>query len=334
MREVLLIADPHHPLRVTQRQYDNARQSSGLGHTPRADKLVERYGLPWRRLLLTVIRDEDAARTIARATHATVRLVLTRLEAVAALRAAARHLNTDQLTPVSYEEARKQLDASVRRRHLHGRSVTPLPSVDVIRAKFSFPDLATDAGLRVVPRDSQRLMPRSEAVILFIEHCGFLPRQLDLCWFASPPHPARRQRARASSSRDHCRSGAGQPARAVVPGEEPEPAASGLEAPGSARQRRAIACSPGLPGGQPTGVRRRGDPRGPPAGVRPHRARRPSHPGALPRALRRASPAKPLGYPETRTQAPHQLRGAGARGRCRAGQRDRGPVGSVTHAQR
>lgn len=59
-----------------------------------------------------------------------------------------------------------------------------MPALGVIRDKFSFTEVAAAAGLVITPRTTRSLLPRSEAVILFVEHCGFLPRQADLAWFA------------------------------------------------------------------------------------------------------------------------------------------------------
>lgn len=184
MREVLVTVTRTNEVAVTQREYDRARIASGYARTPRADKLAARFGLPWARLVSIVREDENAARAIARAAHVQDRSVLTRTEAIAALRAAARHLRTDQLSPAEYERARRDLDETVHRRRIHGRPAAALPALAVIRDKFEFAEIAATAGLTVPRRAEQALMPRRDAVALFIGHCGFVPRQLDLAWFA------------------------------------------------------------------------------------------------------------------------------------------------------
>lgn len=185
MRAVLAAAQPAGTGSVTQRAYGAARVQAGYADTPRADKLVLRFGLPWGRLVAIVSTDPDAPRTIARATSPPVRSVLTEAETVDALQTAAQHLGASELSPARYEQARRALNAATARRHLHGRAAAPMPSVDVIREKFSFAAVVADAGLAVAARREQRLMTRAAAVTLFIEHCGFVPRQLDLRWFAS-----------------------------------------------------------------------------------------------------------------------------------------------------
>lgn len=185
MRSVLAVTPPSRTGGVTQRAYDAARIDAGYAETPRADKLVRRFNLRWARLVAIVATDPDALRTIARSASPAVRSVLTESEVVNALLTAAHYLGADELSPASYEQARCALNAAIARRHRHGRAAAPLPSVDVIREKFSFAAVVADAGLAVAARREQRLMTRAAAVTLFIEHCGFLPRQLDLRWFAT-----------------------------------------------------------------------------------------------------------------------------------------------------
>ncbi|HST54462.1 MAG TPA: hypothetical protein VLJ42_01030 [Solirubrobacteraceae bacterium] len=182
MREV--VATTQQRATVTQQSYNQARREIGFGHTPRADKLAARYGMEWSALVRVIGAEELRARTIARATHSREREVLTTAEAVFALQAVARRLATEEITPTIYEHERQAINAEVRRRYRHGSAAVPLPSVDVLREKFEFAEIMDAAGLRYAERAAQRLMPRASAVLLFLEHCGFLPGQQDLRWFA------------------------------------------------------------------------------------------------------------------------------------------------------
>ena len=58
MRDVLSVADPERPERVTQRAYNVAREQAGHGGTPRAEKLAEQFGIPWVRLIAAVRAEE------------------------------------------------------------------------------------------------------------------------------------------------------------------------------------------------------------------------------------------------------------------------------------
>lgn len=50
---------------------------------------------------------------------------------------------------------------------------------------MSFPEAVEAAGLRVKGKAVRGFMPRTEAVRLFVEHCGFVPRTEDLRFFAT-----------------------------------------------------------------------------------------------------------------------------------------------------
>ncbi len=184
MRAVIQAADPSTPATVTQRAYNEARCHIGFGHTPRAEKLTGRYGVEWAPLVRMVSTEELPARTIARASHVREREVLTTAEAVFAFQAVGRRLGTDEITPALYEQGRQTINREVGRRYRHGSAAMPLPSLDVVREKFAFTEIAAAAGLRCAERAVQRLMPRAHAVLLFVEHCGFQPGQEELRRFA------------------------------------------------------------------------------------------------------------------------------------------------------
>lgn len=184
MHAVIHAADPSTPATVTQQAYNDARCRIGFGHTPRAENLPARYGVEWAPLVRMVSADELPARTIARASHVRGREVLTAAEAVFAFQAVARRFGADEITPALYEQGRQAINREVSRRHQHGSAALPLPSLGVVREKFAFTEIAAAAGLRCAERTVQRLMPRAQAVLLFVEHCGFQPGQEELRRFA------------------------------------------------------------------------------------------------------------------------------------------------------
>lgn len=182
MREVLLAANAEH---TTQRQYDAARTRVGVTPTPRAQRLAQRFGVSWPTLARIAVLEQDPTRAAARVGKRQMRAVLTRAESTTALQTAARRLDTSELSPASYERTRLAINGEIAARHLHGRAVKPLPSVDVLRERFVFGELLVAAGLTLAAPGAKPLLSRSAAIVLFVEHCGFLPRQQDLRWFAS-----------------------------------------------------------------------------------------------------------------------------------------------------
>lgn len=182
-REVLLAANPEHPEAVTQRAYDAARAAVGHAATPRADQLVSRFGVGWATLRDRILNHPDPAYALAVHSKQQVRRVLTRAESVAAIRRAAAWLGTTELSYAQYEQARQAIDAQAARRHGHGRHLVPLPTADLIRHKASFPELVAEAGLTVPGALRHAALPRADAVVVFLEHYGFVPTQLELDWF-------------------------------------------------------------------------------------------------------------------------------------------------------
>jgi len=61
--------------------------------------------------------------------------------------------------------------------------VLPLPSAQQLIIKFSFADIAAAAGVTVPRQPGRTMITRTDAVVLFIEHYGFQPRQTDIQWF-------------------------------------------------------------------------------------------------------------------------------------------------------
>lgn len=84
--EVLRAADPEHPERVSQRAYDTARALVGQEDSPRADKLAARFKVSWDVLRDRVLNHEHPAYALSMAGKQQVRRVLTRAEAVAAIK--------------------------------------------------------------------------------------------------------------------------------------------------------------------------------------------------------------------------------------------------------
>ena len=102
-----------------------------------------------------------------------------------AIQSAARWLGTDHINQGSYERARREINASTQRRHLHGRASMPLPGVSTVRRRMPFADAVAAAGLTISPRRGHAAMPRADLAVLFVEHCGFSPTLLQLIRFAS-----------------------------------------------------------------------------------------------------------------------------------------------------
>lgn len=180
---VLRAAAPEAPETVTQRAYDAARAGAGHPTSPRADRLVASFGVSWPRLRAIVLTSANPGHAIAQAARQHRRRVLTLPEAISAVRRAASALDTDELTAASYEDARRALDERGRRRHRHGRHLTPMPSADVIHHAHGFARVAQAAGLRTPDTTYAPSVPRAEAVTVFLEAFGFLPRSNDLDWF-------------------------------------------------------------------------------------------------------------------------------------------------------
>lgn len=185
MGEVLRAANPERPATVTQRAYDAARVAEGYGDTPRADRLAARFGLPWPELRRRVIEIDDPARILrlSEASKSQRRRVVTKAECVAAVKLVAARLEADELTVVQYDEVRAVIDAEAARRHRHGRHLLPLPSSETIKHQMPFADAAEAAGVRVPRAPTRAALPRTDAVVAFIEAHGFCPRQPDLQWF-------------------------------------------------------------------------------------------------------------------------------------------------------
>lgn len=185
MKEVLCLADAERPDRVTQRAFDVARVAAGYEAQPRADRLAARFGLPWAELRARVLAEPDPAFVLERSRvgRSQSRRIVTRAECVEAVRRVAARRQVDAMTAAEYEETRLVMNAETARRHRHGRHVLPLPSAGQIQVKFSFADVAAAAGVQVPRLPGRTMLARADAVMAFIEHYGFQPRQSDLQWF-------------------------------------------------------------------------------------------------------------------------------------------------------
>jgi hypothetical protein len=183
VRDVLVAADPTHPDRVTQRAYNDARAIAGYADSPRADRLAKRFKVPWSALIARVMNDQNPAWTLSSASKERQRQVLTSAEVCSAITTVAARLGTSEISVADYEPTRQIINRELARRHLHGAHLTPLPSMGTIQKKMSFADAVQMAGLTMTPIHKRGLMPRAEAVRLFIEHYGFAPRVRDLRWF-------------------------------------------------------------------------------------------------------------------------------------------------------
>lgn len=181
--EVLRTADAAQPQHATQRAYDAARATAGYPDSPRAAKLAERFGVPWTTFALAVIEAEHPAQALAKADYSREQDWRSETEIESAIQDAAAWLGQDHLNQESYEQARLALNARMNRAHLHGRALTRLPSVQAIRHRLDFTAAVEAAGLTVTPPRVISPMPRAEVVVLFIEHCGFVPTATQLRQF-------------------------------------------------------------------------------------------------------------------------------------------------------
>lgn len=112
MREVRVAADPDAPDQVSQRAYDAARVTLGHGDPPRADKLAARFGVSWPQLRERVLHADDPARAVALRGKRQDRRVLTRAEAVAAVRRVAAIERVERMEPEASEVARRAINAA------------------------------------------------------------------------------------------------------------------------------------------------------------------------------------------------------------------------------
>lgn len=128
------------------------------------------------------MNDRDPATALSAASKQHHRRVLTSAEACSAIKTVAARLGTDEISAMDYEQTRQIINRELARRHLHGAHLTPLPALGTIRTSMSFPDAVHAAGF-TMPTHKRSLMPRAEAVRLFVEHYGFAPRVTDLRWF-------------------------------------------------------------------------------------------------------------------------------------------------------
>ncbi|CAB4902837.1 unannotated protein [freshwater metagenome] len=67
-------------------------------------------------------------------------------------------------------------------RHTHARHLMPMPEAHSIGTKFGFAKIVAAAGLRMPPNREPPLMSRADAICVFIEVYGFMPRKDDLTW--------------------------------------------------------------------------------------------------------------------------------------------------------
>ncbi len=181
---VLRAANPEQPELVTQRAYNAARGGAGYPDSPRADKLAAKFGVPWSRLTAAVVSEENPVVALAKADYTRSQEWRSETEIVSALRTAAALLGTNHINKQSYERARSAINGGTRQRRLHGRSIVPLPSAMVLNRRMPFAEAVAKAGLRVTPLPTGNSIPRSEIVVLFVEHCGFAPQKVHLIRFA------------------------------------------------------------------------------------------------------------------------------------------------------
>lgn len=180
--EVLRAADPEHPDRVSQRAYDATRVLVGHEDSPRADKLAARFKVGWEVFRDRVLHREHPAYALSMAGKQQVRRVLTRAEAVAAIKRVATYREATTLSVPKYEAGRIEIDRRALGRHKHGAHLIPLPQAHVITQRFKWPEVTREAGLDVAT-GAQAVLPRAAAVVAVVEHYGFRPRQADVEWF-------------------------------------------------------------------------------------------------------------------------------------------------------
>lgn len=181
MGAVLRVASPKHPDAVTQRAYNEARGVAGYPGSTRANKLAEQFRVPWAVLRHHALHSETPARSLAQVAPRDVRRVLTAAEMSAALRRVAGSLGTNTLSVGEYEAGRKAMEERAARRYRHATHLVSMPHAAVIMRKGSWAQALADAGL-VAPGLEATALPRADAIEVFIEQFGFLPRQEGVSW--------------------------------------------------------------------------------------------------------------------------------------------------------
>ena len=152
--EVAAVANPADPLRTSQRAFDDTRTRS-LFHPglPRAKRIAERLGMPWRDVLTVAhAHDDERGRLLAAKTgrERPVKWV-TPENAASSLAIIARRLNTNSLTQGQYRREREQMLADDAKRWIHGRQLRVPSAAQVVDAVGSWDAALSAAGLQPAP---------------------------------------------------------------------------------------------------------------------------------------------------------------------------------------
>jgi hypothetical protein len=94
-----------------------------------------------------VLHHDHPAYALSIAGKQQVRRVLTRAEAVSAIRRVAIYRSATTLSVPQYEEGRIEIDRRASGRHKHGAHLVPLPQAHVITQRFKWPEVTLAAGL-------------------------------------------------------------------------------------------------------------------------------------------------------------------------------------------
>ncbi|HUN79782.1 MAG TPA: hypothetical protein VMU32_12720 [Solirubrobacteraceae bacterium] len=191
--EVAAIANPTDPLRTSQRAFDDARARS-LFHPdlPRAKRIAERLGMPWRDVLTVArVHDDERGRLLAAKTGRTRPAKwVTPENAASALAIIARRLNTNSLTQGQYRRERENMLADDAKRWMHGRQLRVPSAAQIVDALGSWDAALSAAGLQATPADRKH-GPRwtqgtcVEAVARYLTQAGKHPTSGDYADWAA-----------------------------------------------------------------------------------------------------------------------------------------------------
>lgn len=190
VRGVAALVDPAAPLTVTQAAFDAAR-TRGPTHAglPRAKRIAERLGLPWRDVLTVAHAPEaEQNKRLGVGTRAAGADWLTSAGARSALRVAALRRGAGTLTLTEYRAERAAMLAADRARWMHGGALRLPTDEQVVALAGSWDAALRLAGLAPsAPRPrivQQVVLTRGEVIERFHEHHGRRPSRPEVEAFA------------------------------------------------------------------------------------------------------------------------------------------------------
>lgn len=168
---------PEDPLSVTQKQFDEAREKNGFSGAPSAYRITVRLKRGWKEVLELSLGYLSKEQSLSLRGRVVLRETLTRAEVENYLQAAARDLNTRQLSVAQYDQYRERLIDEDERRFVHreGLAETIPSSLTIIQAVGTWEKALIWADLERPPKSARRFYPADQALDDFIADYGFAP---------------------------------------------------------------------------------------------------------------------------------------------------------------